>query len=83
VAAKLEVFGLINNAHTTSPDLAEDAVVGYILADHISDGRCPAVVAVMLGCSLTSVNCDVLAVSAPLVLGARSVFGSVAPEFPK
>jgi hypothetical protein len=33
--------------------------VGYLLADHMSAGRCPALVAVMLGRSLTLVNCHV------------------------
>src|SRR5215469_15608479 len=39
--AKSQVFGLINHTHATSPKFAEDTVVGYLLADHKSAGRCP------------------------------------------
>jgi hypothetical protein len=59
VSPEFQVLGLINHTHTPSPELAEDAVVGYLLADHMSAGRCPAVVAVMLGRSPIPVNCHV------------------------
>src|ERR1700739_1225016 len=59
VAPEFQVLGLINHTHTPSPELAEDAVVGYLLANHISAGRCPARVAVMLGRSTIPVNCHV------------------------
>src|SRR5215467_4176694 len=39
--AKFQVFGLINHTHATSPEFAEDTVVGYLLADHKSAGRFP------------------------------------------
>jgi hypothetical protein len=32
--SELEVFCLINNAHTPAPEFSEDAVMGYLLADH-------------------------------------------------
>jgi hypothetical protein len=49
MTAELEIFRLIDHAHTTAPQLAEDAVMGYLLTDHKDARRCPALVAVMLG----------------------------------
>ena len=34
MAAQLEVFSLIDNAHTTASELSQDAIVGHLLADH-------------------------------------------------
>ena len=56
VPPEFQVLGLINHTHTSSPELAEYAVVGYLLADHMSAGRCAALVAVMLGRSPIPVN---------------------------
>src|SRR3974390_2293288 len=36
VPAQLQVFSLINHAHTTAPELSENTVMGYLLADHES-----------------------------------------------
>ncbi len=36
VPPQLEVLALVDNAHTTAPKLAKDAVMGYLLADHES-----------------------------------------------
>src|SRR3954470_22488694 len=36
VAPELEVFSLIDHAHTTAPEFAEDAVMGNLLTDHES-----------------------------------------------
>src|SRR4051794_28982421 len=36
VAPELEVFSLIDDAHTTAPEFAEDAVMGNLLTDHES-----------------------------------------------
>src|SRR5262249_20598927 len=58
VAAQLEVFGLIHHAHTTAPELAKNAVMGDLLADHERARPCPAV---MLGCPPIPVNSHVSA----------------------
>jgi hypothetical protein len=36
VAPELEVFSLIDHAHTTAPEFAKDAVMGNLLTDHES-----------------------------------------------
>ncbi len=33
---ELQVFRLVDHAHTTAPELSEDTVMGYLLADHES-----------------------------------------------
>src|SRR4029077_11447005 len=46
MAPQFEILGLVDNAHHTAPKFAEDAVMGYLLADHESARPCSAV---MLG----------------------------------
>jgi len=53
VAAKLQILRLIDHAHTTAPKFSEDAVMGYLLADHEGVRTCSAV---MLGPQLIPVN---------------------------
>src|SRR5579862_4807887 len=53
VAPEFEVFALVDNAHTTAPKFAENAVMGYLLADHESARPCSAV---MLGPQPNPVN---------------------------
>src|SRR5208282_2330809 len=58
VPPQLKVFGLIYHAHTTAPQLAQDAIVGHCLADHESTEPPDAV---MLGPPETPVNWPVIA----------------------
>ena len=50
---QLEVLALVDNAHTTAPQLSKDAVMGYLLTDHESALPCSAV---MLGPQPNPVN---------------------------
>ncbi len=59
---QLQVLGLVNHAHTTAPELSQDAIVGYGLADH-EKTQLPN--AVMLGPPATPVNWPVLIAIVP------------------
>src|SRR5271156_2366888 len=62
VPPQLQVFGLIYHAHTTAPQLAQDAIVGHCLADHEIKEPPDAV---MLGPPETPVNWPVLNIFVP------------------
>ena len=54
---QLQVLGLIHHTHATTPELAQDAIVGYCLADH---EKTQPPNAVMLGSPAAPVNWPVL-----------------------
>lgn len=86
MAAQFQVFGLVDYTHTTTPKFPEDAIVGYLLADHMSVGRRPAVIAVMLGRAPIPVNCHVLILLARQEADGRCaifLFGTTILFFPK
>src|SRR3979411_2629109 len=53
VASQLDVFGLVDYAHTTAPQLSQDAIVGDSLAEH---ERPRSLQAVILGRARIQVN---------------------------
>ena len=69
VPSELQVLGLINHAHTTAPELAQDAIVGYGLADH---ERTQVPNAVMVGPPAATVNWPVLIVIVPKLTNTLS-----------
>src|SRR5882762_5952476 len=69
VPPQLQVFRLVDHAHATAPELPQDAIVGYCLANH---EKTEPPDAVMLGPSEAPVNWPVLIVIVPKLTNTLS-----------
>src|SRR3984893_14565382 len=59
VASQLDVFGLVDDAHTTAPQLSQDAIVGDSLADHERPRSLQAAILGRARTQVKSVRCKV------------------------
>src|ERR1700681_1028303 len=59
VAPQLDVFGLVDYAHTTAPQLSQDAIVGDSLAEHERPRSLQAVILGRARIQVNSIRCKV------------------------